>query len=194
MQCSAWRPTSSAQHVACGRCRAAPGGTPAARRPRARRSTATCTGSSAPPVEERGSSWRKTSRSRHSGSTFSMPMTVTSTSRQRRAHAPVALGLDDARPCPVSATPKFAPETATPARRGTSRAGAGARPRRSPSPPAEVARPRAIVRSNSARISARLRWIAGTRMCEDVSPRELDDQLGEVGLDRADALLGERAR
>ena len=47
-------------------------------------------------VDERGSSCRNTSRSRHSGSTFSIPITVTSTRGQRHAHAAVALGLDDA--------------------------------------------------------------------------------------------------
>ena len=156
------------QHVACARCRAARGGTPAARRRRARPSTATCTGSSAPPVEERGSSCRNTSRSRHSGSTFSIPITVTSTLGQRRAHAPVALGLDDAPPSRSRRRRSSRPRPPS-APRGTSRAGAGARPRRSRvASPAEVLAP-AIVRSNSALISARLRWIAGTRMCDDVS-------------------------
>ena len=51
------------EHLACGRCRAGSGGTPAGRRRRARRSRATCRGSSARRSTERGRSCRKTSRS-----------------------------------------------------------------------------------------------------------------------------------
>ena len=43
-----------------------------------------------------------------------------------------------------------------------------------------------------SRISARLRWIAGTTMWLGQVVAELDDQLGEVGLDRVDAGRGER--
>ena len=88
---------------------------------------------------------------------------------------------------PVSAIPKFAPLTATGTERNFSR-----RCRRAASAIALASQPRcwplAIVRSNSARISARFWWIAGTRMCDWwSSSAELDDQLGEVGLDRLDA-------
>ena len=56
-----------------------------------------------------------------------------------------------------------------PARRGTSRAGARGRPRRAPAgSSAERRRPSDRARKSS-RISARLRWIAGTRMCDGVS-------------------------
>ena len=51
---------------------------------------------------------------------------------------------------PVSAMPKFAPLTPPPAPTGTSRAGAGAPPRRSRSPRQPSSSPSAIVRSNSA--------------------------------------------
>ena len=70
---------------------------------------------------------------------------------------------------PVSAIPKFAPETATGTVRNFSRRclraasaiAVASQPRSSPS---------AIVRSNSALISARFQWIAGTRMCDCLSP------------------------
>ena len=70
---------------------------------------------------------------------------------------------------PVSAIPKFAPETATGTVRNFER-----RCSRAASAIADASLPSdwpwAIVRSNSARISARLRWIAGTRMCDCLSP------------------------
>ena len=47
------------------------------------------------PVADRGSSCISTARSRHSSTTFSTPITVTSVSRQRGAHPPVPLRLDD---------------------------------------------------------------------------------------------------
>jgi hypothetical protein len=90
---------------------------------------------------------------------------------------------------PVSATPKFAPDT-RPARAGTSRAGARARlgERRGSSP---ELRPAAIVRSNSAGSRPGCGG-SPARGCATARRRELDDQLGEVGLDRADALALER--
>ena len=63
-------------------------------------------------VDERGSSCRKTSRSCHEGSTFSIPISVTSTRGSVRHMRP--LPSDSTTPIvPVSATPKFAPDTAT---------------------------------------------------------------------------------
>ena len=75
---------------------------------------------------------------------------------------------------PVSATAKFAPETATLARRNFSRRwsrAASASARGSSDRSAGAGRPtRAISRSKMSRISRRLRWIAGTRMCDGRSP------------------------
>ena len=72
------------------------------------------------PVDERGSSWSITSRSRHSGSTFSIPMTVISVSGSVVQKRP--LPSDSTTPTvPVSATPKFAPLTPTGALRKRSR-------------------------------------------------------------------------
>ena len=134
-------------------------------------------------VEERGSSWSITSRSRHSGSTFSMPMSVTSTFGSVVHMRP--LPSDSTTPIvPVSATPKFAPLTATGTvrnfsrrwRRAASAIAAGSSPSSCPG---------AIVRSNSARD---LRAVAVDRGDEDVRllvVAELHDQLREVGLDRA---------
>ena len=69
---------------------------------------------------------------------------------------------------PVSAMPKLAPLTATGTERNLAR-----RCRRAASAIAVASQPRswplAIVRSNSARISARFLWIAGTRMCDCLS-------------------------
>ena len=121
-------------------------------------------------VDERGSSCRKTSRSRHSGRIFSIPISVTRTFGSVVHMRP--LPSDSTTPIvPVSAIPKFVPDTATGTernfeRRCTRAASAIARA----SVPSDW--PSAIVRSNSARISARLRWIAGTRMCDWRSPGE----------------------
>jgi L-lactate utilization protein LutC len=113
-------------------------------------------------VEERGSTWSITSRSRHSGSTFSMPISVIRTSGSVVHMRP--LPSDSTTPtAPVSAIAKFAPLTATGTDRNFSR-----RCRRAASAIAAGSSPScwpwAIVRSKSAAISARLRWIAGTRM------------------------------
>ncbi len=71
---------------------------------------------------------------------------------------------------PVSATRKFAPEIPTFARknfsRRCSRAASASSPGRSPSP-SGAGRPQSAIRSEKiSRISSRLRWIAGTRMCD----------------------------
>ena len=118
-------------------------------------------------VEERGSSCRKTSRSRHSGRTFSIPITVTSTSGSVVHMRPLPSD-STTQIVPVSAIPKFAPLVAIGTVRNFSR-----RCWRAASAIALASQPRcwplAIVRSNSARISARFLWIAGTRMCDEDS-------------------------
>ena len=163
MQCSAWRPTSSAS--TCVRplssstrwnsCGPSPSRTPV---------HSDVYGFIRSAVEERGSSCRKTSRSRHAGSTFSIPITVISVSGSVMHMRPLPSD-STTQIVPVSATPKFAPTTATGTVRNFSR-----RCRRAASAIAVASQPRswpsAIVRSNSARISARFLWIAGTRMCD----------------------------
>ena len=119
-------------------------------------------------VDERGSSCRNTSRSRHSGSSFSIPITVTSTSGSVVHMRPLPSDSTTAT-VPVSAIPKFAPEIAIGTDRNFSR-----RCRRAASAIPFASHPRswpwAIVRSNRRRISARFLWIAGTRMCDERSP------------------------
>src|SRR5918998_628216 len=99
------------------------------------------------PVDERGSSCRKTSMSCHTGTSFSMPMTVTSTSGSvvHIRPLPSDSNMDTV---PVSATAKFPPEDV-----------------------------------------ADLGAVAMDRGDEDVRGGivvELDDELGEVCLDRCD--------
>ena len=69
---------------------------------------------------------------------------------------------------PVSAMPKFAPETPTRAREELRAQVAPRRLGERLGIVAERLEPE-LVRSNRSRISARLRWIAGTRMCDDQS-------------------------
>ena len=79
MQCSAWRPISSAStsvRPPSSSTRWNSRGPSPSRTP----VHSDVYGFIRSAVEERGSSCRKTSRSRHSGSTFSIPITVTSTS------------------------------------------------------------------------------------------------------------------
>ena len=47
---------------------------------------------------------------------------------------------------------------------------------------------------NSSETCSRVRCIAGQMMCEGVSPRELDDVLGQIGLDPLDPGLGQGVR
>ena len=119
-------------------------------------------------VLDLGSSCRKTSRSRHSGSSFSIPITVTSTSGSVVHMRPLPSDSTTAT-VPVSAIPKFAPDTATFTDRNLSR-----RWRRAASAIPVASHPRsspcAIVRSNRRLISARFLWMAGTRMCDERSP------------------------
>ena len=161
MQCSAWRPTSSASALVrpasirtrWNSCGPSPSRTPV---------HSDVYGFIRSAVEERGSSCSMTSRSRHSGSTFSIPIRVTST-RGIVVHMR-PLPSDSTTPTvPVSAIAKFAPLIAIGTERNLARrwrrAASAIRAGSSPS-----FSPWAIVRSNSAAISARLRWMAGTRM------------------------------
>ena len=166
MQCSAWRPTSSAS-TRCGRCRAARGGTRAARRPPARRSTATCTGSSARrSTSGAGAAGRPPGRA-SAGSDLLDPHHGDQHLGQRRAHAPVALGLDHAHGAGLGHREIRATHR-PPARTGTARAGA-ARAASASAAGSSVSSGRSAPAANRSRISARLRWIAGTRMCDWVS-------------------------
>ena len=134
MQCSAWRPTSSAS--TCVRppssstrwnsCGPSPGRTPV---------HSDVYGFIRSAVEERGSSCRNTSRSRHSGRTFSIPITVTSTCGSVVHMRPLPSDSTTAT-VPVSATPKFAPDTATGTDRNFAR-----RCRRAASAIADASRP-----------------------------------------------------
>ena len=72
------------------------------------------------PVDERGRSWRKTSRSCHVSITFSIPITVISVSG-RVVHMRPLPSDSTTQIVPVSATAKLAPEIATRARRNAAR-------------------------------------------------------------------------
>ena len=118
------------------------------------------------PVDDRGSSCRNTSRSRQVGTSFSMPMTVIRVSRQGQAHPAVALGLDHGQRAGLGdgevgpgdrhlrAEERLA--AGAPGRHGQRRAARRSAPGPTPG----------ISRRKISRISARLRWIAGTRMCD----------------------------
>ncbi len=113
-------------------------------------------------------SWRNTSRSVYVGTTFSIPMTVMSVSGSVRHMRPLPSDSTTVS-VPVSATPKFAPLIATFAERNLRRrwaraAIASSRGTSDRSGGASPMRARKI-----SRISARLRWIAGTRMCDGMS-------------------------
>src|SRR6478736_3393025 len=121
------------------------------------------------PVDERGSSRSIGSRSDQVATTFSMPTTLTSTSGRVRHIRPLPSDSTTTS-VPVSATAKLAPLTATLARRNFSRRcarAAAARTTGSSVRSAGAGRPTAPISARKiSRISARLRWIAGTRMCE----------------------------
>ena len=144
-------------------------------------------------VEERGRSWRYTSKSSQVGITFSIPITVMSISGNvvhiralpsdsTTATVPVSRdGEVGAADPDLGAQEQACADGAERPRRvraGRQRGRAGRRHRASA--------------RNSSRISARFLWIAGTRMCDGVSPAELDDELREVGLPRPDPARGER--
>ena len=140
------------------------------------------------PVEERGSRRRKTSRSSHVGTTFSMPTTETSTSGRVRHIRPLPSDSTTTS-VPVSATAKLAPETAIravqellaqvhPRGAGQHRGFVGQALGRLPGHPASEDLPD-------------LGPVAVDRRHQDVAGQvvaELHDQLGQVGLPGGDAL------
>ena len=95
MQWSACRPTSSREHARAAVVEQDRRGTPAARRPRSRRSRARCTGSSARPSRSAAGAAGRPRGRRSAAASFSIPSDGDQHRRQRRAHAPVALRLDD---------------------------------------------------------------------------------------------------
>ena len=190
MQCSAWRPISSASTSV----RPLSSST---RWNSSGPSASACTpvhndvyGFIRSPVADRGSSCTNTSRSRQSASTFSIPITVISTRGSVRHIRPLPSDSTTAI-VPVSATPKFAPETATGTERNFSR-----RCRRAASAIAVMSQPRSSpARDRALEQQLDLRPVAMDRRHEDVRGRvvaELVDQLRQVGLDRLDPLRGQR--
>ncbi len=119
------------------------------------------------PVDERGRSWRKTSRSANRGSSFSIPRIDTRTGG-RVVHIRPFPSDSTMQTAPVSAMPKLAPLTPTRASRNRSRRYRRAASARSAGSFDVI--PGAIVRAKRSRISLLLRWIAGTRMCDGQSP------------------------
>jgi hypothetical protein len=101
------------------------------------------------------------------GTSFSMPTTLMSTSGRVRHIRPLP-SLSTTASVPVSATAKFAPDTATRARRNFSRRCARAAAASSAGTSVRSAgagRPAfPISRRKISRTSERLRWMAGTRM------------------------------
>ena len=162
MQRSACRPTGSAS-ARCGRCRPARCAPPSGRRPSVTPVHIEVYGFIRSPVEERGSSWRNTSRSDQAGRIFSTPTTLISVSGRVRHIRPLPSDSTTTS-VPVSATAKFAPEMPTWAdmnflRRCWRAAPASSRGRSVSSRGAS-----GISRRKISLISARLRWMAGTRM------------------------------
>src|SRR3954463_12543149 len=152
------------------------------------------------PVDERGSSWSMTSRSRQRGRTFSIPTTETRTSG-RVVHMRPLPSDSSTTTWPVSATAKFAPLTPTGTERNFARRCARAAAVSSAGS-SETSTTRS--RRKSAAIWARLRWMAGTRRGEEGEGGGEDgrggvvgglvDELGEVGLhgvhaDRLEAIV-----
>ena len=168
MQCSACRPTSSARtrvrplssSTTWNSCGPSPAVTPV---------QSDVYGFIRSPVEERGSSCRKTSRSCEASARASRsrgPMTSTGGSVVHMRPLP---SDSTTQSVPVSATPKFAPLTPTCASQELLAQVDAAPPRRG----RRVVRDRCRARSCARRgrgSRVRLRWIAGTRMCDDQSP------------------------
>ena len=102
---------------------------PAARRRASPRSTSRCTGSSARRSTSGAAAAGTPPGPRQVGTTFSMPMTVISVSRQGQAHPAVALGLDHAQRAGLGDGEVRAGDR-RPGRTGTSAAGAAGPPRR----------------------------------------------------------------
>ena len=141
------------------------------------------------PVDERGSSCSITSRSRNDGTTFSIPITVTSTSG-RVVHIRPLPSDSTTTTLPVSAHAKFAPETATRVRRKASRRNARAAAVSSPGSSESPASP-----SRCAEQVADLGPVLVDRGHEQVRgplARQLHDQLGQVGLQRVNPRRLER--
>ena len=185
MQRSAWRPTCVGQHV----------GAPVVEqhevellRPvalAARRSTARCRGSSARRSRSAAAAGGTPPGRASAGSTFSMPMTVTSTSGSV-VHIRPLPSDSTTHTVPVSATPKFAPLTPMRASRNL---------RRRCSRATAVSSAGLVGQVGGAQLAAEqvadLGPVAVDGGDEDVRGRssvELDDQLGQVGLHRRDAL------
>ena len=117
------------------------------------------------PVDDRGSSCRNTSRSRTRGTTFSIPITVIRVSGRVRHIRPLPSDSTTAS-VPVSATAKLAPLIATLAERNFRRRCRRAAPASTAGSSVSPGSTSAISRRKMSRISARLRWMAGTRMCD----------------------------
>ena len=127
--------------------------------------------------------------SRHDGTTFSTPITVTSTSGSV-VHIRPLPSDSKTQTLPVSATAKFAPLTPIRADRNFAR-----RCSRAASASAAGSSVRSVEPQLAPEDVADLGAIAVDRRDEDVRGEvvvELDDQLGEIGLDREDAVRGER--
>ena len=136
------------------------------------------------PVDERGSSWRKTSRSSGVGTSFSIPTTVISVSGSVVQKRPLPSD-STTQTVPVSATAKFAPLIATRAARNFARRYARAAPASSLRVVGEVGQP-----ERAAEEVADLDAVLVDRRHEDVRrllAGQLADQLGEIGLDDVDA-------
>ena len=120
------------------------------------------------PVEDRGSSCRNTSRSCQRGTSFSIPMTVIKVSGRVRHIRPLPSDSTTAK-VPLSATAKLAPLIATFADRNFRRRCLRAAPASAAGSSVSSGSTSAISRRKISRISARLRWMAGTRMCDGLS-------------------------
>ena len=183
MQRSAWRPTSSAStsvrplssSTRWNSRGPSPGRTPVQN---------DVYGFIRSPVDERGSSCRNTSMSRQAGTSFSMPITVTSTSGSVVHMRPLPSD-SNTHTVPVSATAKFAPEIA---HARVEELAPQVQPRRLGERRGLVAQVGQVelAREQVADLGA----VLVDRRHEDVRlhvAAELDDQLGQVGLDRRDA-------
>ena len=164
MQCSAWRAAWSASaavrplssRTRWNSCGPSPGVTPV---------HIVVYGFIRSPVELRGSSCMNTPRSSQRGRIFSMPITVISVSGSVRHIRPLPSD-STTHSVPVSAIAKLAPLIPTLAdrnrRRRCVRAASVSAAGESVSPGSTSP----ISRRKMSRISARLRWMAGTRMCD----------------------------
>ena len=191
MQCSAARPVRVGQRGGAAVVQQHQVERAAGRRRASPRSTWRCRGSSARRwTSAAAAAGRRRGRPR-SAMTFSMPMTVIRVSGRVRHIRPLPSD-STTHSVPVSATAKLAP--LIPTLRGQELA-----PQVQPGRLGQRGRvvgqagsTSAISRRKISRISARLRWMAGTRMCDGQSSAELDDELGQVGLVGGDARVGER--